>query len=65
MENFITEEVHISRIKGGDTIIHRDKMSTVSNNDIKYDSFIGASIFGDCYNLGYKKVVRVRFITKQ
>jgi hypothetical protein len=58
MENYI-EEVHISRISHGDTIIHNGVLTTVTNRNIKYSEFMGISIFGDCYHLGYKLVKRV------
>jgi hypothetical protein len=54
-----TEQVHISRIKAGDTIIHNGVLTTVCANNIKFDTFIGTSLFGDSYNMGYKKVTRV------
>ncbi len=56
-----TERVHISRIKAGDTIIHNGVETTVCANNIKFDSFTGTSLFGDSYNIGYKKVTRVLF----
>ncbi len=61
--NYITEEVHISTIKGGDTVMHNEEMKTVSFNNIKRDSFMGTSIFGDCYHSGRKKVKKLTFIT--
>lgn len=63
MQNYkyTTKEVHISNIRQGDTVIHNGKMMTVSGTDIKKDNFIGTSIFGDCYNSGSKKVIRVIF----
>jgi hypothetical protein len=55
------EAIHISEIKSGDAILHNGEVKTVSNNDIKEDSFMGRTIFGDSYKLGYKKVIRVHF----
>ena len=46
------EKRHISRIRAGDTILHDNKSMTVCNKDIKHDSFMGITIFGDCYRLG-------------
>lgn len=60
-ENYTIEEVHISRIKAGDTIMHNDIMHTVCPKNIKQDSFWGTSIFGDSYHSGYKKVKRITF----
>ena len=54
-------EVHISTISIGDSIICPDGFErTVSKGNIKKDSFMGISIFGDTYKLGRtpcKKVV--------
>ena len=53
------ELVHISKIKVGDTINHNGEVLTISGNNIKNCSFMGKSIFGDTYSLGYKKVQRL------
>lgn len=53
------EKIHISEIKSGDAIIHNGNLVTVANSDIKYCKFMGITIFGDSYNLGYKLVTRV------
>lgn len=55
------KETHISTIKGGDTIMHNGEMKTVSFNNIKQDSFIGTTIFGDSYKLGRIKVKKIIF----
>jgi hypothetical protein len=52
-------ERHVSPIVHGDVIMVDDKMKTVSNTDIKSSPFMGISIFGDNYNLGYKPVKKV------
>lgn len=57
----VMENIHISEIRGGDAILHNGEVKTVSNCDIKEDAFMGRTIFGDSYNLGYKKVIRVHF----
>ncbi len=57
--SYTTEEVHISTIGNGDTIIHNGDMTTVNNKDIKYCSFMGHSIFGDSYRSGTIKVKKV------
>lgn len=59
MNNAKTESVHISQISAGDLIEHDGKLTTVSGNNIKTDSFIGRTLFGDSYNLGYKPVIKV------
>jgi len=59
--NYTTEEVHISTIKGGDTVIHDGHMRTVGFKNIKYCSFMGTSIFGDSYKIGRTLVKKVIF----
>lgn len=59
LENYPTEEIHISEIKAGDAIIHNGKIVSVSASNIKNDSFMGRSVFGDSYRLGHKLVTRV------
>lgn len=52
------EEVHIIRIKAGDTIEHYGRLVTVSERDIG-DGFMGRTLFGDSYVLGLRLVRRV------
>jgi len=53
-------EVHISTISIGDTIICNDGFErTISEGNIKKDSFLGISIFGDTYMLGRVPVKKV------
>ncbi len=61
MSNMTTEEVHISRIESGDTIIHNGELRTACNRVIKKSEFMGKTLFGDSYRLGYKLVTRVHF----
>lgn len=61
MKNAISEDVHISKIKSGDTIKHNGEIVTVCEKDIKYCPFMGVTIFGDSYSLGDKKVTRIIF----
>lgn len=61
MENHIIINTHISDIKAGDTIRHNGEVKTVSGNNIGGNSFIGKTLFGDSYNLGYKKVEVIAF----
>jgi len=63
MYNYTIQEVHISTIKGGDTVIHNGEMKTVSFNNIKRCSFMGTSIFGDSYKCGNKLVKKIIFKT--
>jgi hypothetical protein len=53
------EQVHITEIRSGDAIMHNGELKTVCNRTLKYSSFMGVTLFGDSYNLGYKKVTRV------
>jgi hypothetical protein len=59
-----TVEVHISTISIGDSIICNDGFErTISKRNIKQDTFIGTTIFGDSYRLGrglVKKVIYER-----
>ena len=60
-----TEEVHISCIKVGDTVIHNEVMKTVCRRDIGGDTFIGPTLWGDSYRLGTIPVKRVSFTTEK
>lgn len=59
MKGVKLESVHISQISVGDTIEHDGTLKTVSGNNLKKDSFMGITLFGDSYNLGTKKVKKV------
>lgn len=62
MENAIIEEVHMSEIVDGDTIICSDgEMRTVCRNNIKHGRFYGITVFGSSYISSYQKVNRVKF----
>ena len=64
MDNYNISEVHISRIRVGDTILHTDgKIRTVSSTNIKSNPFHGITLFGDSYKLGYQKVKRITYKT--
>lgn len=52
----VVRQVHIDTVRVGDVIIHEGKERTVNRNNIKYNSFMGVSIFGDTYQLGRKPV---------
>lgn len=51
--------VHISAIKVGDTVKHDGAIRTVCANDLKSCPFMGITLFGDSYQLGYKLVDKV------
>ena len=56
-----TKQVHIRSIKGGDTVMHNDKMMTVCNKDITR-GFCGTCLFGDSYKTGMVPVILVTSI---
>lgn len=58
MSAFVFFEVDKSTIQHGDVILHNGKEMTVCSNNITRSSLMGICIFGDSYNLGYKKVLR-------
>lgn len=58
---YACEEVHISRIRQGDTVYHNGESKTVGKDSLQYDRFHGYTLFGDPYLLGYRLVIR--FIT--
>ena len=61
--NMKIEYVHISSIRHGDYIMTRDdKIRTVDRKYIKFDPFMGISLYGDCYNLGTILVKRVIYL---
>lgn len=58
--NVSIQEVHVSQISGGNTILCPDGMvRTVGGKDIRTSSFMGVFIFGDNYNSGRKPVLKV------
>lgn len=60
-----TIDVHISEIRHGDTILHLDgNIRTVSRSNIRRDSFMGISIFGDSYRLGRLPVKKLNLEVK-
>lgn len=60
INNKQVETVHISQINIGDVIIHHGIEMTVTPKDISEDSFMGKSVFGDSYHLGYLPVLKVK-----
>jgi hypothetical protein len=59
--NYTIVLTHIGDISVGDTVEFNGELKTVSKNDIKYDSFVGRTLFGDCFTLGYQRVRKVVF----
>lgn len=64
MTNYSIKKTHISNINVGDTIMHNGEIKTISGNNLKRDSFMGTSLFGDSYNLGHKLVELITFTKK-
>jgi hypothetical protein len=52
---------HINNIEVGDTVEIDGELKTVGKDDIKSDSFLGRTLFGDCFSLGYEPVRKVIF----
>lgn len=61
MNNYELVPTHISLIRSGDTVLHNGEVKTVCSTDIKKDAFMGITIFGDSYRIGYKAVQCVVF----
>ena len=53
------ETTHIKDIKVGDTVLFHGVEKTVTAKDITEESFMGRSLFGDSYCLGYRAVLKV------
>lgn len=62
MTNYTIKKTHISNINIGDTIMHNGEIKTVSGNNLKRDSFMGTSLFGDSYSIGNRLVEQVIFL---
>ena len=56
--------IHINDIRPGDVIERNGKLVTVCGKDITFSTFMGRAIFGDCYALGAKPVMRADFLRK-
>lgn len=54
---YTKKNVHISTIRSGDTIEHEGILRTVCAKDIKNNTFMGTTIFGDSYRLGRAPVI--------
>lgn len=53
------QNIHIDLLMVGDTILHEGEEKTVSGTDLKVNEFMGITVFGDSYHLGYKKVKKI------
>lgn len=54
--DYTIEKRHINDIQPGDTVLRAGELWTVTSGDIKDDTFMGRTLFGDSYNLGYNLV---------
>ncbi len=61
-KNYYIEQRHINDIKPGDTVLRDGELLTVTARDINDDCFMGRTLFGDSYNLGYNLVSVAVFI---
>lgn len=52
-------KVHISLIRPADTVFHQGKAQTVCPADLKRDTFMGHTLFGDSHVLGRKPVLQI------
>ncbi|HBE9085315.1 TPA: hypothetical protein KNG82_002188 [Escherichia coli] len=62
IKSYYIEQRHINDIKPGDTVLRDGKLLTVTEKDINDNCFIGRTLFGDSYNLGYAPVSVAIFI---
>lgn len=58
MDNIVRTQVHKSELRWGDTVEIDGQLLTVGKFDVKYDSFMGYSLWGDASR---KTVTRVQF----
>lgn len=63
MVNYAIEEVHISDIKVGDTVLIKGELCTVCRNNIKRGGFCGDTLFGNSYVSGRVPVKKAIIIT--
>ncbi len=61
LREFIKISVHKDLVIPGDLIEVDGKMRTVSQQNIKNDSFMGRTIFGNSYAIGYQPVTKFIF----
>ena len=57
--SYYTEGVHISTIRIGDTVEIDGELKTVGKSNVKQDSFIGVTLFGDSFRSGSVQVKKV------
>jgi hypothetical protein len=59
-DNAVFEDVHISKLRAGDMVVHDSCLKTVCSKDIRYNSFMGLTLWGDSYKLGTVPVRRLK-----
>jgi hypothetical protein len=59
---YTIENVDISMICAGDTVMRDGIMKTVCKNNLGRDALLGRTLFGDSYHSGHKRVERVVFV---
>ncbi len=64
MSKPVFTNVHINTICRGDTVEHEGRVVTVGSEDIKPNTFMGTTLFGDSYALGTKPVKKATRWTK-
>ena len=57
---YILDDVHVSTIARGDTVMHNGYMVTVGGRDLR-NGFHGPTLFGDSYRSGTIPVKKVIF----
>ena len=57
-KNYKLVKTHIDDIDAGDAIMFDGKLRTVSLNNIKQDTLMGKTIFGDSFRLGRQPIYR-------
>lgn len=50
---------YIGKIRVGDLVRHQGLIKTVCGKDLRFDRFIGATLFGDSYRSGVKPVTKI------
>lgn len=58
LANFEQVKTHKDLIRPGDIILHDGYPRTLSAKDIKRGGFMGTTILGDSYKLGYEPVIQ-------
>ena len=53
---FGSEDVRVSDLRLGDTIIYNDSLRTIGKGDVLFGGFMGTRIFGDASVKSIKKV---------